>query len=206
MKKIVSKKDIAHLDQRFRANFINSIEGFKALNLVGTIHSNGCTNLAPFNSIFHIGANPPLIGMVSRPDTVDRHTLENIRSTGQFTLNHVNETIYRKAHQSAARYDTNVSEFKAVGLNEQFINGFSAPFVQESKLIMGLELREIKTVELNGTYIIIGEIIHIEMATNKISEDGFVDIQQLGTITVAGLDAYYKTSLLERLPYAKPLM
>ena len=42
------------------------------------------------------------------------------------------------------------------------------------------------------------------MATNTISEDGFVDIQQLGTLTVAGLDAYYKTSLLERLPYAKP--
>lgn len=204
MKKIFKKTDIAHLDHRYRANFINSIEGFKALNLIGSIHANGGTNLAPFNSIFHIGANPPLIGMVSRPDTVDRHTIENIRNSGQFTLNHVNETIYKKAHQTAARYDANVSEFKAVGLKEQFINGFSAPFVEESNLKMGVELREIKTVELNGTYIIIGEIIYIEMATNTISEDGFVDIQQLGTLTVAGLDAYYKTSLLERLPYAKP--
>jgi flavin reductase (DIM6/NTAB) family NADH-FMN oxidoreductase RutF len=204
MKKSFSKKDIADLEQRYRANFINSIEGFKALNLVGTINDSGISNLAPFNSIFHIGAHPPLIGMVSRPDSVDRHTLENIKKSGTYTLNHVNEAIFRQTHQTAARYDGGVSEFKAVGLTEQFKSDFSAPFVKESNVKIGLELREIKPIELNGTYIIIGEVVNIELESDSIADDGFIDIQKHGSITVAGLDAYYKTTLLERLPYAKP--
>jgi len=204
MKKSFTKIEIENLEQRYRGNFINSIEGFKALNLVGTINENGITNLAPFNSIFHIGANPPLIGMVSRPDSVDRHTLANIRETGKYTLNHVNESIYKQAHQTSARYDNGISEFKEVGLTEQYIDGIPVPFVKESRIKIGLELREIKPIELNGTYIIIGEIVYIELESNQISEDGFIDIQQHGSITVVGLDAYYKTTLLERLPYAKP--
>jgi flavin reductase (DIM6/NTAB) family NADH-FMN oxidoreductase RutF len=203
MKNVLNKKDISELEQRYRANFINSIEGFKALNLVGTINKEGITNLAPFNSIFHVGANPPLVGMVSRPDSVDRHTLENIKSSGQFTLNHVNESIYKLAHQTSARYAAHVSEFYAVGLIPQYISGFAAPFVKESNIKIGLELREIMPIELNGTIIVIGEIVQIELENNLIADDGFVDIQQHGSITVAGLDAYYTTSLLERLPYAK---
>ena len=204
MKKVYTSADIAEMPQRYRANFINAIEGFKALNLVGSINQDGGTNLAPFNSIFHVGANPPLIGMISRPDTVDRHTLSNLKKSGIYTLNHVHSEIVDQAHQSAARYEVNQSEFDEVGLTAEFLDGFKAPFVKESKVKLGLELRQITPIELNGTILIIGEVVLIEIDDDGIDNDGFIDLQKYDSTAVVGLDAYYQPKLIQRLSYAKP--
>ncbi|MEO8762599.1 MAG: flavin reductase, partial [Bacteroidia bacterium] len=108
--------DILGFEQRYRATFINSLGGFKSLALIGTRGSNGTTNLATFNSLFHIGANPPLFGFIIRPDSVERHTLNNIYETGSLTINHVSEGFYMAAHQTSARYDSSISEFSATKL------------------------------------------------------------------------------------------
>ncbi len=81
---IVSGDDIAAMDDRYRVFFVNALSGFKAAHLVGTTSATeeGQDNLALFSSVVHIGANPPLLGMISRPHTVPRHTLENIQATG----------------------------------------------------------------------------------------------------------------------------
>lgn len=50
---------IGTLEDRKRIALINSLSGFKSLNLIGTINNQGQTNLAIFNSVVHIGANPP---------------------------------------------------------------------------------------------------------------------------------------------------
>jgi flavin reductase (DIM6/NTAB) family NADH-FMN oxidoreductase RutF len=91
MNKEFNLTDILAFEQRFRAMFINSLGGFKSLALIGTRSREGNTNLAVFNSLFHIGTNPPLFGLIVRPDSVDRHTLSNILETGEFTVNHVRE-------------------------------------------------------------------------------------------------------------------
>ncbi|MEZ4904245.1 MAG: flavin reductase [Spirosomataceae bacterium] len=137
-----SQTDIQNMEQRHRAAFINSLGGFKSVNLVGTKNNAGQTNLAIFNSIVHIGANPPLIGLVVRPDSAERHTLENILETSFYTLNHLNEDIYDKAHQTSARYPRAVSEFEAVRLTPSYQNDFFAPFVKESYIQIGVKLRE----------------------------------------------------------------
>ncbi len=204
MKKTYTSEDIASMEQRYRANFINSIIGFKALNLVGTRSEKGQENLAPFNSIFHVGANPPLIGMISRPDSVDRHTLENIRKTSFYTLNHVHEGMVNQAHQTAARYELHESEFDAVGLETETIANFHAPFVRESRIKLGLEVRQVMPIELNGTVLIIGEVTQIALDDEFIADDGFIDLTKYGSTTVVGLDAYYRPELLKRLSYPKP--
>ena len=104
------------MEQRFRATFINSLGGFKSVLLVGTRSGNGQENLAIFSSFFHLGANPPLFGLVVRPDVSPRHTLENILETKQFTLNQITEDFFEKAHHTAARYPKEISEFQAAGL------------------------------------------------------------------------------------------
>jgi flavin reductase (DIM6/NTAB) family NADH-FMN oxidoreductase RutF len=143
--KIISSELLAEMEQRYRTQFINSIHGFKPANLVGTQNSKGETNLAIFSSVLHLGANPALVGMIARPysEKSRRHSLENIMETGCYTLNQVHEGMYRQAHHSSARYDASVSEFAATGLKEGYVDGFGAPYVEESKLKMGLELREI---------------------------------------------------------------
>jgi len=107
---------IENMDKRFRANFINSVTGFKSANLLGSISKDGVTNLAVFSSVTHLGSNPALLGFVTRPTVVPRHTYSNIKENKQFTVNHINSSIIAQAHQTAARYDSEVSEFDATGL------------------------------------------------------------------------------------------
>jgi len=176
------KEDIAALDNRQRVLFINSLSGFKSVNLVGTADKDKNTNLAIVSSVTHIGANPPLLSMVMRPHTVPRGTLENILQTEVYTLNHVNADIYQQAHQTSARYPEDVSEFDEVGLNEQWNDNFAAPFVSESVI----------------------KIVNIEMPDDLVADDGFVSLEKAGTVAVSSLDTYHSTNTLGSLSYAKP--
>jgi flavin reductase (DIM6/NTAB) family NADH-FMN oxidoreductase RutF len=199
-----SHTDIKAMEQRYRASFINSLGGFKSVVLVGTRDTEGVENLAIFNSLFHIGANPPLCGLIFRPDSVERHTLTNIENTGFYTVNHIREDFYKKAHQTSARYPKETSEFEASGLTSAFLEGFHAPFVAESSVKFGLEMREKIPLSINGTILMIGEIKTIHLAEGIIQAEGFIDLEKAGTITCSGLDSYHTTQRLARLTYAKP--
>jgi flavin reductase (DIM6/NTAB) family NADH-FMN oxidoreductase RutF len=200
----LSLPEIMLLEQKFRASLINSLTGFKSLALIGSINKLGQNNLAIFNSIFHVGAHPPLIGFINRPDSVERHTLSNILDNRFYTINHVNENNYKQAHQTSARYPKEVSEFEATGLVSEFKDGFEAPYVKDSNIQIGVELREQINIKANNTILIIGEIKHIYFPANCLFEDGFIDIEKAQSITCSGLDSYHKTIKISRLSYAKP--
>ncbi len=195
--------DLMGLEQRYRAAFVNSLSGFKSLALIGTANSSKQTNLAIFNSLFHIGANPPYIGFISRPDSVDRHTLSNIMETGYYTINHINEEIYKQAHQTSARYAREISEFDATNLTPDYKLGFKAPFVKESHIQMGVQFKERINITTNNTVLVIGQINQVYFPNDCLCTDGFLDIEKAKTITCSGLDSYHKTERLARLTYAK---
>ena len=116
-----TQANINALDSRTRAHFINSLSGFKSANLIGTQDQQGNTNLAIVSSVVHLGANPPLVAMIMRPHTVPRHTFENIKQTGVYTINQVNQSIFKQAHQTSARYDKHESEFEHTGLTTEYL-------------------------------------------------------------------------------------
>jgi flavin reductase (DIM6/NTAB) family NADH-FMN oxidoreductase RutF len=190
----------------YRANFINTLSGFKSASLVGTLHPSGIYNLAIFSNIVHIGADPALVGMVNRPRDAAPHTLSNIERSGCYTINHIHSNCIKQAHQTSAKYPDTVSEFDAVGLTPCFETGISAPFVQESKVRYALNLREIIPITLNNTFFIIGEItdVFIDHPHEYVSEDGFIHLEKAGSITSLGVDGYYDTKFIDRFPYAKP--
>jgi flavin reductase (DIM6/NTAB) family NADH-FMN oxidoreductase RutF len=197
-------EEIMAMEKLIRVNLVNSLGGFKSVALVGTSDKNQNTNLAIFSSIFHIGANPPLIGLIFRPSPPERDTLKNIIETGFYTINHINEFIYKQAHQTSARYEKDVSEFDETGLNPEYKNNFFAPFVAESNIQLGLKFKEKIEISTNNTIMIIGEIVQIYIPENCLSEDGFIDLERANSITCSGLDSYHKTIRLDRLSYAKP--
>jgi len=195
--------DLENLDRRFRANLVNSIGGFKCLTLVGTLSGKGNLNLATFNSIFHLGADPALCGMVLRPAEPGENTLGNILHTGQFTLNHVLPSFYEQAHQCSAKYPEGISEFAEVGLTPEWKNGIRAPFVQESCIKIACQFEQKIDIHLNGTVIIVGRMIHLEAPDSCVLEDGTIDLEVAQTVTSSGLDSYHLTKRLGKLPYAK---
>ncbi|MBL0012306.1 MAG: flavin reductase [Flavobacterium sp.] len=204
MQKHLSFDDIMMMEKQNRVHFVNSLGGFKSVALVGTVDVLGNENLSIFSSVFHIGANPPLIGLIFRPSPPERDTMNNILSTGFYTINHINEKIYRQAHQTSARYEASVSEFEATRLEAEYKNNFFAPFVAESQLKMGIAFKEKINLNINSTTLIIGEITDVYLPSDCVLEDGFIDLEKANTITCSGLDSYHKTVQLDRLSYAKP--
>jgi flavin reductase (DIM6/NTAB) family NADH-FMN oxidoreductase RutF len=201
---ILTKQNILDFEKIYRATFINSISGFKSASLIGTISKDRKTNLAIFNSVIHVGANPPALGFLMRPVSVERHTYNNINEMGYFTINHINKNIFKKAHQTSARYEKDTSEFDACGLTPEYSEIVKAPYVKETKIKIGLKFVEEHEIKFNGTTFIIGEIIEIILPDDVTSKDGFVDIEKAGSISISGLDSYHETKRISRLEYAKP--
>ncbi len=203
-KEFFNKEDFTSWERRYRANFFNSLGGYKSLNLIATSNQEGMTNLAPFFSVQHIGANPPLLSLIFRPHTVERHSLENFRETSFASINSVHTEILDAAHQTSAKYDREVSEFEAVGLTPSFLE-FPAPFVKESHLSIGIKLEQENPIPLNDTILVIASIEEVHINSKAaILKDGLIDHSILGNLCVNGLDSYYKPERLKRLAYAQP--
>ena len=198
-----SHNQIVNLETRFRANLINSLGGFKSLALIGTKSHQGNENLAVISSVFHLGADPALLGHIIRPNEEKENTLGNIVQTKVYTINHVLSSFYKQAHQCSAKYPSGISEFIEVGLQPEYIEGIYAPFVQESNIKFACEMVQKIDMDLNNTFIIIGKITKIIVPDTFIGKDGFIDLEQAGTLTCSGLDSYHTTSKLARLSYAK---
>ena len=202
MTSTLSRENIDNMEQRYRANLINSLSGFKPAVLLGTTdgHTN---NLAIVSSVVHIGANPPLLGMIMRPHSVQRDSLGNIKKSGFYTLNHVHTDWVEKAHQTSARYASDESEFDAVGLTPLITSSFPAPFVEESNLRIGLKVAQHFTL-INDTEMVIGEIQELHVNEDHIASDGYLDIEASMTACISGLDSYHSTTRLAQFEYAKP--
>ena len=201
---IITKENILEFEKLYRTNLFNSLSGFKSANLIGTISKEGKTNLAIFSSVIHVGANPPLMGLLLRPVSVERHTYSNIKETGFFTINQIHKDIFKQAHQTSARYDKDVSEFDACGFTSEYSVTVKAPYVKESKIKIGLKFLEEHEIKSNGTIFIVGEIIEVIVPDEVITNEGYVDIEKAETIAISGLDSYHETKRIARLSYAKP--
>jgi flavin reductase (DIM6/NTAB) family NADH-FMN oxidoreductase RutF len=201
----LSKIDIEQLDRKRRLNIINSVSGIKPANLIGTKANNGQTNLAIFSSIMHLGSDPALLGFIVRPtDDVPRHTYENIKENGYYTINHVPTTLVNKAHYTSAKVDRTISEFERCGMTEEYIGDFFAPFVNECHLKMGLSFVEEIPIKVNGTLLIIGQIEELIIPDQAVDKKGYIDLSLFNTAGISGLNTYYSLHQIASFPYARP--
>jgi len=144
------------------------------------------------------------MGIIFRPDSSPRHTLNNIRATKVCTLNNTSEELIIKGHQTSARYSENISEFDEVQLTPEELNDFHAPFVKESKLKVALKLvREIDIIE-NGTHFLFFATDGVYFPQDILEEDGHLNLYKINTASITGLDGYSSSKKLGRLTYAKP--
>lgn len=197
-----SQEQIDELDRIKRINLINSVTGVKPANLIGTTDGSGHTNLAIFSSVIHLGSNPPLLGCISRPVNENTgHTIQNIMEIGYYTINAVDRFTYKQAHLTSGKYSENQSEFDIIKLTPQYHADFSAPFVGESNLQIGLKLVSIKDIEINNTKLIIGQVQIIRCAEAGLTEELNIDLEKLHLTGIGGNSSYYSLNKLDTLAY-----
>lgn len=201
---IITKEEISEIPKIKKLNIINSITGIKPANLIGTKSNSGITNLAIFSSVVHLGSNPPLIGMISRPvGEVERHTMENIEENSFYTINHVHTDHVKRAHYTSAKWEKTESEFHKCGFSEEYISGFFAPFVKESNIKIGMRLEEVIDIKLNGTIMLIGAVECIVVPDHVLSDEGYINLEKADTASISGLNSYYTLKKIGEFPYAR---
>lgn len=199
-----SLNDINQMHHLYRINLINSCSGYKSANLIGTKDTDGISNVAVFSSLTHMGSNPGLLGFFLRPTTVIRDTYDNIKTSGKYTVNHVYEDIIEDAHHTSAKYNSDVSEFDVTQLNEEYKDGFFAPFVKHSPIQMAMKFVEEYDIKANNTILLVGKIEKLYVPDSLIEKDGFINLSKAKVATINGLDGYAIPELKTRLEYQRP--
>lgn len=192
------------MDRIKRLNLVNSITGVKPGNLIGTESVNGKSNLAIFSSIVHLGSNPALLGFVLRPyKDVPRNTYQNILDTGKYSINHIHISFIENAHYTSAKFDAEVCEFERCGLTKQHLAEFKAPYVAESYIRVGMNYLETIHIKANDTHLVVGEIEHVHIADELLTDEGYLNLELGGSVGIGGLNNYYDLIQIGSFPYAR---
>ncbi|WP_282069791.1 MULTISPECIES: flavin reductase family protein [Olleya] len=197
-------KQIQELEHLYKINLINSCSGFKSANLIGTKSNNGQENVAVFSSVTHVGSNPPLLGFFCRPTTVTRHTYDNIKNTGIYTINHIDLDNFEDAHHTSAKYDQSISEFDMTGLESEYKDNCKAPFVKGAPIQLEMKFVEEYLIKANNTILVIGEIQGLHINGDLLQDDGFINLSKANIAAINGLDGYTIPRLEKRLEYQRP--
>jgi flavin reductase (DIM6/NTAB) family NADH-FMN oxidoreductase RutF len=154
---------------------------------ISTWSANGVANCAPF-SFFNVFSEEPPLCMVSfnrRSDGELKHTIKNIRRTGEFVVNLADEATAEAMHISSYEIPESESEFAKTGLTPVPATMVRHPRIAEAPA--SLECRLERRIEFGpGREMVIGEIllVHaregvIDPATRRVSEAHYKPIGRL---------------------------
>jgi len=155
---------------------------------ISTRSANGVANCAPFSFFNVFSEDPPLCVIGINPRASDgamKHSLKNIRRTGEFVVNLVDEATANAMHISSEELPEEESEFAKAGLTEAQAAMVQHPRIAEAAAC--LECRLFRLLEISATrQLVLGEIVlvHaregiIDPKTKRISEQAYRPIGRL---------------------------
>ena len=160
----------------------------RPIAFVSTISREGQRNIAPFSYFIPISSAPPLIGIAIQERAGDpKDTLRNIRETGEFAVNLVNEPLLSPMVRTSGEWPATVDEFELAGIESAPSDLVKPPRVALSPASM--ECRLHREVELGAASFIVGEILRLHVDDSVIVE-GRVDPERLRAVGRLGGDAY----------------
>jgi flavin reductase (DIM6/NTAB) family NADH-FMN oxidoreductase RutF len=155
---------------------------------ISTRSANGIANCAPFSFFNVFSEDPPLCVIGINPRASDgamKHSLKNIRRTGEFVVNLVDEACANAMHLSSEEMAEDESEFRKAGLTEAPAALVQHPRIAEAAAC--LECKVFRLLEISATReLVLGEIllVHaregiIDPKTKRISEEHYRPIGRL---------------------------
>jgi flavin reductase (DIM6/NTAB) family NADH-FMN oxidoreductase RutF len=155
---------------------------------ISTRSANGVANCAPFSFFNVFSEDPPLCVVGINPRQTDgamKHSLKNIRRTGEFVVNLVDEATANAMHVSSEELPEDESEFEKAGLTQAGAALVQHPRIAEAAAC--LECRLFRLIEVSATReLVLGEIllVHardgiIDPKTKRISEQAYRPVGRL---------------------------
>lgn len=190
--------DLSQTDKHDIYNLLIGLVAPRPIAWVTSHDLEGRLNAAPFSAYNYVCTDPPVvaIGVANRPakEIVGKDTAQNIRNTHEFVVNVVNEDVAEAMNFCAIDFPHGVDELKLAGLETEPSLLVSVPRI--SKAPAALECREITTMEIGNSRIILGQVVAMHVKDQFIDPAGpYIRAEELHAIgRMNGKGAYVRTS------------
>lgn len=202
--------NFANTSTRQIYNLINGLVAPRPIAWITSLNASGQLNAAPFSAYNYMGIDPPVvaIGIANQPGPgmIAKRTAQNIRATGEFVINIVNESVGEIMNFTAIDFPSEIKASKLADLKTEPSLVVKVPRIAASPA--SLECREITTMEIGRNRIVLGQVVAIHVKDEFVDPTGpYIRAEELHAIgRMNGLGAYVKTKdaffQIPRMTYA----
>lgn len=190
-------------------NMLIGLVAPRPIALVTSMNEHGAMNAAPFSAYNYLCTDPPVvaIGVTNKPgaERLPKDTAHNIRRTGEFVVNVVTEDLATAMNICATDFPAEVDELQMAGLDTTPSSQVKVPRIRQAHA--ALECRELTTMEIGRSRIILGQVVAMFVEDEFIDPAGpYIRSERLHAIgRMNGLGLYVKTRdafmTMPRIPY-----
>ena len=164
--------DMAQLAPTDRYKLLTGVVVPRPIAWITTVNPDGALNAAPFSYFNVMGSDPPVvvIGIGDRQGKA-KDTARNIAATREFVVNVVDEAVMAAMNVSSGDYPYGISELAQAGVSPAPSSSVRPPRIAESPV--HLECREIQTVEIRETRVVLGEVLEIHIRADLVNPKTF---------------------------------
>ncbi|MCU0388141.1 MAG: flavin reductase family protein [Chitinophagaceae bacterium] len=164
-----------------------------------TVDKDGNPNLSPFSFFNVFGSNPPiLVFSPSRRvrDNTIKHTLENIRETGEVVINVVSYAMVQQMSLSSCEYPKGVDEFVKAGFTKLSSETVKPFRVAESPAQMECKVEQVIETGTEGGAgnLIICRVLRMHIHNEVLDEENKIDPNKIDLVARMGGDYYCRAS------------
>ncbi len=164
-----------------------------------TVDTDGVPNLSPF-SFFNVFGSSPTTFIFSPArrvrDNTTKHTLENIKATGEVVINAVSYDMVQQMNLSSCEYPAGTNEFLKAGFT-QVPSEMVKPFrVGESPASLECRVRDIIETGTEGGAgnLVICELLCMHLSDSVLDAGGQIDPHKIDLVARMGGDYYCRAS------------
>ena len=147
------------------------------VTFISTLSADGVRNIAPYSCIMPVLRPLDLICLAS---ALKRDTLNNIRATGEFVINLPGADLADRVIPTARFSPPEADEFLLAGLEEKPSTVIKAPGIKGCYAWM--ECRLFKAYVEPQYVLIVGQVVHLEVADAVYLPDGSLDLDEGQTL------------------------
>lgn len=135
----------------------------RPIALVTSLSPDGKVNAAPFSFFNLMGAEPPIVAFApgDREDGMPKDTARNVRSTHEFVVNLVDESIAEAMNKCAASLPYGANELEHAGLTAAPSKLVQPPRILEAPA--SLECVEWGTLQIGANRVVIGLVKYLHL-------------------------------------------
>jgi len=186
--------DLKELSARDGYKLVTGIVVPRPIALVTTVGPNGVVNAAPFSFFNLVGADPPLVvlGLGNRDPSTPKDTPFNLRASGEFVVNIVDEALLQGMNICAVDFPPGWSEPEAAGL--ALVPGTQVNVPRLADAPASLECREHTTLMIGNNRVTLGQVVAVWIRDDLVDADRFYvhtsQLHPIGRMGGAGGYAY----------------